>query len=45
MLFLTALGSEFGAQALSTVCDDDILNIAKDAPDAVHVLYEKTHKR
>jgi len=44
MLFFTVLGSEFGAQALSTVCDDDILNIARDASDAMHVLYEKTHK-
>ena len=44
MLILMLNESEFGSQALCTVCDADILNIAKEEPDAVHKLYEKTHK-
>lgn len=44
MMLLMMLETEYGSQALSTVCDDDILNIVRDGSDAVHSLYEKTHK-
>ncbi len=43
-MLIMMLEQEYGAQALSTVCDGDILNIARGEPDAVHLLYEKTHK-
>jgi len=44
MFILMMLEKEYDGQALCTVCDGDILNVAKNEPDAVHILYEKTHK-